>query len=206
MADLKLDIARMVMQTRYEMQLEREASSVRGGELSDMDRENYQKRIDDLLNAVSSLLDANNAMGEIIQQLENIADEYDARTARGKIPLSIDIDKITIIGALRTYSSNKYISIIKWASLEEVVRIKNVECTYTLYSPYGEPLAADVTVTFSVADDYQFGTSFLKASVRTKSLIDRGLVATSLSANYASSEFIPSIVSNARKQESQYEE
>ena len=67
MADLKLDIARMVMQTRYEMQLEREASSVRGGDLSDMDRENYQKRIDDLLNAVSSLLDANNAMGEKIQ-------------------------------------------------------------------------------------------------------------------------------------------
>ena len=75
MADLKLDVARMVMQTRYEMQLEREASSVRGGELSDMDREGYQKRIDDLLNAVSSLLDANNAMGEKIQKLEKIADE-----------------------------------------------------------------------------------------------------------------------------------
>ena len=77
MADLKLDIARMVMQTRYEMQLEREASSVRGGELSDMDRENYQKRIDDLLNAVSSLLDANNAMGERIQKLEKIAEDYE---------------------------------------------------------------------------------------------------------------------------------
>ena len=59
------------------MQLEREASSVRGGELSDMDRENYQKRIDDLLNAVSSLLDANNAMGEKIQKLEKIAEDYE---------------------------------------------------------------------------------------------------------------------------------
>ena len=77
MADLKLDIARMVMQTRYEMQLEREASSERGGDLSDMDRENYQKRIDDLLNAVSSLLDANNAMGEKIQKLEKIAEDYE---------------------------------------------------------------------------------------------------------------------------------
>jgi hypothetical protein len=77
MADLKLDIARMVMQTRYEMQLEREASSERGGDLSDMDRENYQKRIDDLLNAVSSLLDANNAMGERIQKLEKIAEDYE---------------------------------------------------------------------------------------------------------------------------------
>ena len=45
------------------------------GELSGMDREGYQKRIDDLLNAVSSLLDANNAMGEKIQKLEKIADE-----------------------------------------------------------------------------------------------------------------------------------
>lgn len=59
------------------MQLEREASSVRGGDLSDMDRENYQKRIDDLLNAVSSLLDANNAMGEKIQKLEKIAEDYE---------------------------------------------------------------------------------------------------------------------------------
>ena len=42
-----------------------------------MDRENYQKRIDDLQNAVSSLLDANNAMGEKIQKLEKIADEYE---------------------------------------------------------------------------------------------------------------------------------
>ena len=42
-----------------------------------MDRENYQKRIDDLLNAVSSLLDANNAMGEKIQKLEKIAEDYE---------------------------------------------------------------------------------------------------------------------------------
>ena len=92
MADLKLDIARMVMQTRYEMQLEREASSVRGGDLSDMDRENYQKRIDDLLNAVSSLLDANNAMGEKIQKLEKIAEDYEdlkAENARLKGELAM---------------------------------------------------------------------------------------------------------------------
>ena len=42
-----------------------------------MDRENYQKRIDDLLNAVSSLLDVNNAMGERIQKLEKIAEDYE---------------------------------------------------------------------------------------------------------------------------------
>lgn len=68
MADQHIDIAHMVMQARYEMQLEQEASSVRGGELSDMEREDYQKRIDDLLNAVRTLLDANNAMGEKLKQ------------------------------------------------------------------------------------------------------------------------------------------
>ena len=77
MADQHIDIARMVMQAQYEMQLEREASSVQGGELSDMEREDYQKRINDLLNAVTTLLDANNAMGEKLQRLEKIADAYE---------------------------------------------------------------------------------------------------------------------------------
>ena len=77
MADQHIDIERMVMQARYAMQLEREAASVRGGELSDMEREGYQKRIDELLNAVSTLLDANNAMGEKLQRLEKIADAYE---------------------------------------------------------------------------------------------------------------------------------
>ena len=81
MADLKLDIARMVMQTRYEMQLETEASAVKGGQLSDMEREDYQKRINDLLNAVTTLLDANNAMGEKLEEAtaayENLKAKYE---------------------------------------------------------------------------------------------------------------------------------
>ena len=56
------------------MQLEAEASSVKGGKLSDMEREDYQKRINDLLDAGSTLLDANKAMGE---KLEKIARDYD---------------------------------------------------------------------------------------------------------------------------------
>ena len=39
-----------------------------------MEREDYQKRINDLLNAVTTLLDANNAMGEKLQKLGKIAD------------------------------------------------------------------------------------------------------------------------------------
>lgn len=51
--------------------------SVKGGQLSDMEREDYQKRINDLLDAVSTLLDANKAMGERMAQLEKKAAAYD---------------------------------------------------------------------------------------------------------------------------------
>jgi hypothetical protein len=44
--------------------MQQEASHEQGGQLSDMEREDFHKRIDDLLNAVSTLFDANNAMGE----------------------------------------------------------------------------------------------------------------------------------------------
>ena len=81
MADLKLDVARMVMQTRYEMQLDAEASSVNGSQLSDMERADYQKRIDELLNGLESLLNANVKMGERIEKLEQIARDYEVLKA-----------------------------------------------------------------------------------------------------------------------------
>ena len=68
---------RMIMQARYAMQLEAEASSVKGGEMSDMEREQYQKQIKDLLQAVETLLKSNNAMGERVAQLEKIAEDYE---------------------------------------------------------------------------------------------------------------------------------
>ena len=77
MADLKLDVARMVMQTQYEMQLEAEASSVHGEHLSDMEREGYQKRINELLDGLESLLNANVKMGERIEKLEEKVKDYD---------------------------------------------------------------------------------------------------------------------------------
>ena len=73
----------MVMQTRYEMQLDAAASSVKGSQLSDMEREDYQKRINDLLDAVTTLLDANNAMGE---KLENATAAYEDLKAKYKSP------------------------------------------------------------------------------------------------------------------------
>ena len=77
MADWHIDIERMVMQARYEMQLEKEASSVMGVQMSDMERKDYQDRISSLLDAVQTLLDANNAMGERMAQLEKISQDYE---------------------------------------------------------------------------------------------------------------------------------
>ena len=70
MADLHIDIERMIMQARYEMHLEAEASSVKGEELSDMERSDYQNRINGLLDSLQSVLDANIAMGHRIEELE----------------------------------------------------------------------------------------------------------------------------------------
>ena len=50
---------------------------MKGGQLSDMEREDYQKRINDLIGTVSTLLDANKVMGEKVAQLEKKAAAYD---------------------------------------------------------------------------------------------------------------------------------
>ena len=68
MAYQNIDIERMIMQARYKMQLEAEAPSVEGGQLSDMEREQYQKQINDLLQAVETLLKSNDTMGEELRR------------------------------------------------------------------------------------------------------------------------------------------
>ena len=59
------------------MQLKEEASAVEGGEMSDMEREQYQNQIKDLLQAVETLLKSNNAMCERVAQLEKIVKDYE---------------------------------------------------------------------------------------------------------------------------------
>ena len=82
MADQHIDIERMIMQAHYKMQLEAEASSVKGDQLSDMEREQYQNQIKDLLQAVETLLKSNKAMGERVTQLEKVAEAYDDLKAK----------------------------------------------------------------------------------------------------------------------------
>ena len=47
--------------------------------LSDMEREDYQKRINDLLDAVSTLLDANKAIGEKLDKATAAYDDLKAK-------------------------------------------------------------------------------------------------------------------------------
>ena len=82
MADQHIDIERMIMQAHYKMQLEAETSSVKGGKLSDMEREQYQNQIKDLLQAVETLLKSNKAMGERVTQLEKVAEAYENLKAK----------------------------------------------------------------------------------------------------------------------------
>ena len=46
-----------------------------------MERKDYQDRINGLLDAVQTLLDANRAMGERMAQLEKIAQDYEGLKA-----------------------------------------------------------------------------------------------------------------------------
>ncbi|MBO7069489.1 MAG: hypothetical protein J6W52_12595, partial [Bacteroidaceae bacterium] len=50
---------------------------VKGVQLSDMERQDYINRINDLLQAVETLLKSNNAMGERVAQLEKKAEAYE---------------------------------------------------------------------------------------------------------------------------------
>ena len=82
MANQHIDIERMIMQAHYKMQLEAEASSVKGVQLSDMEREEYQNQIKDLLQAVETLLKSNKALGERVDQLEKVAESLKVENAK----------------------------------------------------------------------------------------------------------------------------
>ena len=47
----------------------------------DMEREGYRKQIDELIRGMQALLDANNAMGERLKNLERIAEDYEGLKA-----------------------------------------------------------------------------------------------------------------------------
>ena len=64
-----------------------------------MEREQYQKQIKDLLQAVETLLKSNNAMGERVAQLEKIAEDYeDLKAENAKLKGELAMRKRTQYG------------------------------------------------------------------------------------------------------------
>ena len=82
MTEQHIYIERMIMQAHYKMQLEAETSPVKGGQLSDMEREQYQNQIKDLLQAVETLLKSNNAMVEELRKTSAAYEDLKAKYAK----------------------------------------------------------------------------------------------------------------------------
>lgn len=125
----------------------------------------------------------------------NIFDEYMARTMNGTLPIPININEITIIDKLFEYAKRKYVVVFQWAD-KYVLRIKRVECTYKSFSKYGEPLSADVEVTFA----YEYGYKELLKNhyVTSDRMIDVAAVTSVSVMEEVASDFLPSIISGTR--------
>ena len=76
----------------------------------------------------------------------NIVDEYRSRTNNGVLPISCSIDEVTIINALYDCASPEYRVLLKWGTLAFLARIGEISCSYKSFSPYGEPLSAEVSL------------------------------------------------------------
>ena len=130
----------------------------------------------------------------------DITDEYNAQTANGKLPLDMDIQKMTIIGKLFDYSSKKYVFFFKWGPQEHALHIKEISCNYHSYSQYGEPLSAEVNISFYDADTNGKGI-FAKISKDPSVLaskVEANLVrATNVSSSLAA-ETLPTIIRKIR--------
>lgn len=69
MDNLHIDIERMIMQSQYKQTLD-SASAHTATQMSDMERKEYQDKIRELLQAVTTLLDQNKAMGERLEKAD----------------------------------------------------------------------------------------------------------------------------------------
>ena len=89
----------------------------------------------------------------------NIVDEYKLVTRDGLYPIPLNLDEVTIISKLFKYKNSEYVVLFKWGPLAYLSNIDEVSCKYDSFSPYGEPLSANVTLKlakfkkYMVADD-----------------------------------------------------
>ena len=71
MADIHIDIERMIMHSNYLLEVDNSSAS---NGLSDMERKQYLDQIKDLVQTVQTLLDANIALGNKQKELQAEAD------------------------------------------------------------------------------------------------------------------------------------
>ena len=76
----------------------------------------------------------------------NIVDEYKLVTRDGLYPIPLNLDEVTIISKLFKYKNSEYVVLFKWGPLAYLSNITKVSCKYDSFSPYGEPLSANVNL------------------------------------------------------------
>ncbi len=76
----------------------------------------------------------------------NIIDEYKLITRDGLFPIPLNLDEVTIISKLFEYKNSEYVVLFKWGPLAYLSNITKVSCKYDSFSPYGEPLSANVNL------------------------------------------------------------
>ncbi len=79
----------------------------------------------------------------------NIYDEYNARTMNGSIPqnnISLHTGNHTSLEKLRNLAGTDRYVLFKWGEIQYFGALQSVNITYNVFSPWGEPLAANATI------------------------------------------------------------
>lgn len=132
----------------------------------------------------------------------NIVDEYKIKTME-TTTASINLDEVTIISKLFKYQEDtRYRVLFKWGPLAFLSLISNVTCEYKSFSPFGEPLSADVNLTLrkhkaNFASNVDVDVN-LETALGTDWTLIQGMdkaetIYESLKLNMESSETLPNI-------------
>lgn len=138
----------------------------------------------------------------------DISDEYMAISNNGILAYDVDINSATIINQLYEYANPGYLTLFKWGPLNYLSRISSLSCNYEKFSPYGEPLKAQVDVTFAkfmpeagfYSDDDPskvIGKTNWTA-VKLNQGLDSAFVIAQKALSAAANEALPAIMSAAR--------
>ena len=144
----------------------------------------------------------------------NIVDEYKLKTNNGAIPWPVDLNEATIINKLYEYATSDYRVLLKWGPLEFLSYISGITCDYDSFSPYGEPLSADVNLSLSKHINGSFASKYDNtgnesprdlisdqvswSKIDSDNTLNKSLVASQLTTNEIISETLPTISAKIR--------